>query len=196
MSQEFWPFYLGGLAVGLVATLYPLLGGRLLGVSSLYASLFEKKSAEDLELAALEAALLAETEAEFGPSNDEALPAPTLYERLARVRAEAERYRPLFLGGMVFGAAGVSFLVGSFEVSSSLGERFDIRYGEFGVVPLLVLLVSGVLIGFGTRLAGGCTSGHGISGMARLQAGSFLSTLVFWATALGITWLFAALRGA
>jgi uncharacterized protein len=196
MSQEFWPFYLGGLALGSVATLYPLLGGRLLGVSSLYTSLFEKKPTEDLQLAALEAALLAETEAEFGPSNDEVLPTPTLYERLARLRAEAERYRPLFLAGMVLGAAGISLLAGSFEISSSLGERFDIRYGEFGIVPLLVLAVSGVLIGFGTRLAGGCTSGHGISGVARLQPGSLLSTLTFWATALGVAWLFAALRGA
>ena len=56
--SEFWPFWWGGLAVGAVATLYPLASGRLLGVSSLYAALFEKRSAEPrVSLSELEAAL-------------------------------------------------------------------------------------------------------------------------------------------
>jgi uncharacterized membrane protein YedE/YeeE len=52
--------------------------------------------------------------------------------------------------------------------------------------------VSGILIGVGTRVAGGCTSGHGISGVARGERGSWLTTLVFWATALGVAWTFIA----
>ncbi|WP_229238304.1 YeeE/YedE family protein [Dyella amyloliquefaciens] len=38
---------------------------------------------------------------------------------------------------------------------------------------------AGLLVGFGTRLGGGCTSGHGVCGMARLSPRSLLATLVF-----------------
>ncbi len=52
--------------------------------------------------------------------------------------------------------------------------------------PLTVLAVAGLLVGYGTRLGGGCTSGHGICGNARLSARSFVATLIFISTA-GIT---------
>lgn len=186
MSAEFWPWWWGGLAVGAVATLYPLASGRLLGVSSLYASLVEKKPAA-APLSELEAALLAETEAEFGASS---AVTPPSRARLARWRVESERFRPLFLLGMVIGPLAFVFLEGKLTLSLSLGQSFDARYGGFGVAPMLVLLASGVLIGFGTRWAGGCTSGHGISGFARGERGSLLSTAAFWSTALAVTWLF------
>jgi uncharacterized membrane protein YedE/YeeE len=46
-------------------------------------------------------------------------------------------------------------------------------------LPLLV--AGGLLVGFGTRLGGGCTSGHGVCGMARLSPRSLAATLVFMA---------------
>jgi len=42
-----------------------------------------------------------------------------------------------------------------------------------------VLLVAGLLVGFGSRLGGGCTSGHGICGIARLSVRSIIATLTF-----------------
>src|SRR5215469_18081453 len=59
--------------------------------------------------------------------------------------------------------------------------------GAFGyAVPLpempanwLVVVAAGLLVGFGTRLGGGCTSGHGVCGMARLSPRSLLATVVF-----------------
>ena len=47
----------------------------------------------------------------------------------------------------------------------------------------LVIAVAGLLVGFGTRLAGGCTSGHGVCGMARLSRRSIAATVVFMASA-------------
>jgi uncharacterized membrane protein YedE/YeeE len=47
-----------------------------------------------------------------------------------------------------------------------------------------VIAGAGLLVGFGTRLAGGCTSGHGICGMARLSARSIAATVIFMAVAL------------
>jgi uncharacterized membrane protein YedE/YeeE len=47
-----------------------------------------------------------------------------------------------------------------------------------------VVIAAGLLVGFGTRLAGGCTSGHGICGMARLSPRSIAATLIFMAVAI------------
>ena len=49
---------------------------------------------------------------------------------------------------------------------------------------LPLLLVAGLLVGFGTRLGSGCTSGHGICGLARLSRRSLAATLVFMGTAM------------
>jgi uncharacterized membrane protein YedE/YeeE len=45
------------------------------------------------------------------------------------------------------------------------------------------VLVGGVLVGFGTRLGNGCTSGHGVCGLARLSVRSLVATLVFMSVA-------------
>ncbi|MBB4063313.1 YeeE/YedE family protein [Gellertiella hungarica] len=51
-------------------------------------------------------------------------------------------------------------------------------------VPALPLAVAGLLVGFGSRLGSGCTSGHGVCGMARLSKRSIVATLTFMATAM------------
>jgi uncharacterized protein len=45
--------------------------------------------------------------------------------------------------------------------------------------PLLLLVAAGLLVGIGTRLGNGCTSGHGICGVSRLSRRSIVATLVF-----------------
>ena len=45
------------------------------------------------------------------------------------------------------------------------------------------LIIAGLLVGFGTRLGNGCTSGHGVCGMARLSPRSIAATLTFMVTA-------------
>ena len=47
-----------------------------------------------------------------------------------------------------------------------------------------IVVAAGLLVGFGTRLGGGCTSGHGVCGIARLSPRSITATLVFMATAM------------
>jgi uncharacterized membrane protein YedE/YeeE len=48
----------------------------------------------------------------------------------------------------------------------------------------IVIAGAGLLVGFGTRLAGGCTSGHGICGMARFSGRSIAATVIFMAVAI------------
>ncbi|HEX7852067.1 MAG TPA: YeeE/YedE family protein [Sphingobium sp.] len=49
--------------------------------------------------------------------------------------------------------------------------------------PLIVVVAAGLLVGFGTRLGSGCTSGHGVCGIARLSPRSLAATGVFLITA-------------
>ncbi|WP_410000077.1 YeeE/YedE family protein [Photobacterium sp. TY1-4] len=79
-------------------------------------------------------------------------------------------WRLLFLVGMVF--AGV--------IAPGLGFRLP---PSLPVSSLGMLAVAGVLVGMGTKLANGCTSGHGICGMGRFSKRSVVATLVFMATA-------------
>jgi uncharacterized protein len=51
---------------------------------------------------------------------------------------------------------------------------------------LITVVAAGLLVGFGTRLANGCTSGHGICGIARLSARSITATAVFMIAAIAV----------
>jgi hypothetical protein len=55
------------------------------------------------------------------------------------------------------------------------------------------LLIGGILVGIGTRLGKGCTSGHGISGLASLSRASFANVATFLAVAIGTALLMAAI---
>lgn len=61
-----------------------------------------------------------------------------------------------------------------------------------GLVPLAI---AGVLVGFGTRLGNGCTSGHGISGLSRLSPRSAVATVTFIAAGMLTTYVVLHLRG-
>ena len=79
--------------------------------------------------------------------------------------------RPLsiaFVVGLPLGALLVALILGPVEA------RF-----EQGIVALVI---GGLLVGFGTRLGSGCTSGHGVCGMSRLSARSLVATATFMLT--------------
>lgn len=56
------------------------------------------------------------------------------------------------------------------------------------------LIVGGVMVGFGARMSNGCTSGHGICGLASLQRPSLLAVLTFLGTGIVVATTYAALR--
>ncbi|MFY9692894.1 MAG: YeeE/YedE thiosulfate transporter family protein [Xanthobacteraceae bacterium] len=51
---------------------------------------------------------------------------------------------------------------------------------------LVITAVAGLLVGFGTRLGNGCTSGHGVCGIARLSPRSIAATMIFMTTAIAV----------
>ncbi len=85
---------------------------------------------------------------------------------------ESRAWRVAFLMGLPAGAALVALVAGPLET------RID--------ASTPVLVAAGLLVGFGTRLGNGCTSGHGVCGMSRGSARSVAATLTFMAVA-GLT---------
>ncbi len=59
----------------------------------------------------------------------------------------------------------------------------------FSFVNLIILILGGILIGFGARWAGGCTSGHAISGLSNLQLPSLIAVIGFFIGGLLMTWV-------
>ena len=79
----------------------------------------------------------------------------------------------LFVLGLVLGPAVFALLSGAWP---------QMRI----VAPLPVLALAGLLVGFGTRLGSGCTSGHGVAGLARLSPRSVAAVLIFLSSGMAI----------
>ena len=92
---------------------------------------------------------------------------------------DSRNWRVLYALGMLLG--GVLYVLAGLPVEGS-----DIATWR--------LVLGGLLIGFGARLGGGCTSGHGICGMASLSVGSMLMVAVFLSTAIVTAMLMSAWR--
>jgi uncharacterized protein len=73
----------------------------------------------------------------------------------------------------------ICFLAGLF-VGGLLLRIFDSHAYDFGIIRQPgVLVLAGLLVGFGTRLGNGCTSGHGVCGISRFSARSIVATITF-----------------
>lgn len=97
---------------------------------------------------------------------------------MSGARGDGARWRLLFVLGLVAGGAVMTLASpGAFSTA-----------GMTGTAPLIV---AGLLVGFGTRMGNGCTSGHGVCGISRLSARSIAATMVFIAAGIATV---AALR--
>jgi uncharacterized protein len=95
-----------------------------------------------------------------------------------------EAWRLWFFAGMILGGFFFAQATGAFHPDFAHGQ-FDAFLGRWGLVPKAAILAgAGILIGFGARTAGGCTSGHGICGFSRGSTGSMVATVVFVAAAI------------
>ena len=94
-----------------------------------------------------------------------------IFGGLLQCRSNDRGWRVAFVAGLIL-APVVAGLIG------------------YGMTPPIlpanwtVIVAAGLLVGFGARLGGGCTSGHGICGIGRLSGRSIAATIVFMATAI------------
>jgi uncharacterized membrane protein YedE/YeeE len=104
------------------------------------------------------------------------------------------------ISGIIAGAVGpdrawrLAFLAGLIGaplawVALAGAPALDIAAGP------VTLIFAGLLVGFGTRLGSGCTSGHGVCGLARLSPRSLAATGLFMATAAAVVFLLRHVLG-
>jgi hypothetical protein len=212
--NSYWPWWAGAVGLALVTINYTLITDRSLGVSSAWDRVVHWRDERKLERLdaqftgdrALADAMAAATVAHFGPSaagstlpgddgygapasGGDARPsahesAPPASLRPAPLVTQAALLVSVFAGGLV--AAVTS---GRFKVRLDMGPGFRELVTGNSTAMIIVLFVGGVLVGFGTRLAGGCSSGHGLSGCGRLRPVSLLATAVFFGTAVIVSFL-------
>ena len=90
-------------------------------------------------------------------------------------------WRAAFIAGLLL--AGVAW--------QAAGAPLQLRAG---FSPVLAA-VAGVLVGFGTRMGGGCTSGHGVCGLGRMSVRSLVAVAVFMATGMASTYVMRHVLG-
>ncbi len=196
---NYWPWWAGAIGLALVTINYTLATDRSLGVSSAWDRVLhwrderrlERMDAEFTDDRELVDALAAATAEHFGTvpaapaaPEIEADAAPISVRRPAPLVAQAALLASVFVGGLV--AAVTS---GRFKLRLDMGGGFHDIVTANPTVMVGVLFVGGILVGFGTRLAGGCSSGHGLSGCGRLSPVSMVATAVFFGTAVLVSFL-------
>ncbi|MEM6784426.1 MAG: YeeE/YedE thiosulfate transporter family protein [Bacteroidota bacterium] len=176
LSQP-WPWYVAGPLIGLMVPLLLLVGGRVFGVSA----------------------------------NLRHLCAAALPTRLPFLRYDWRAtglWNLTFALGIVLGGVlAATVLAGPATIDLAAATVADLRalgltdfsglvpselvsWQALGTVPGLLMVVGGgFLVGFGARYAGGCTSGHAISGLADLQVPSLVAVLGFFAGGLLLTYV-------
>jgi uncharacterized membrane protein YedE/YeeE len=158
-----WSPYLAGAGIGVLMTFAFLLSNRPIGCSTAYL----KARGMLGQLWARERIGASEYYQKFAPTVD---------------------WQFMIVPGVVIGAFVAAWLSGSFQVE--LVPAF--WAAEFGTsVPLrwAVALVGGILLGFGSRWAGGCTSGHGIGGNIQLSLASMLASAGFFISGILVSLL-------
>ena len=127
---------LGGVLIGIAATLLLLLNGRVAGVSGITFNVLQRNGREPWRLAVLAGLVIA--------------------------------------GGIAMRVTG--------PVATS-------------PAPFAVVVLAGLLVGYGTRLGGGCTSGHGVCGIGRMSKRSLVATTVFVASAMATVFVLRHVAG-
>jgi len=146
-----WPWWAGGISIGLFVFLLAYLTGQGLGVSTGYVNLCKLT--------------LPVKKYKFFNTDD---------------FKDIFNWRFFFVIGIILGGLGAGLAAGNYYADFRKG--FEMMNQVFpGNTKYIALFIGGILVGFGARFAGGCTSGHSILGMAQLSPSSIISTICFLA---------------
>jgi len=170
-----WPWYVSGPLIGLMVPVLLIIGNKTFGISS--------------SLKHICAACM--------PSNI------TFFQYNWRVQS----WNLIFAVGIVLGGLVAGYFLANpnpIQISETTVADLNAMGIEnhSGLIPqelfsfhslytlrgFLLMVVGGFFVGFGTRYAGGCTSGHSIMGMSNLQLPSLIATVCFFVGGLVMTW--------
>ncbi len=145
---EPWPFWAGGIVIGLLVPLLYYFYNTALGVSTGYGNL---------------AKII------FRPRN------------LGWIKSQfpdSWNWRVYFIAGIILGGFLSARFSGRPVLTTEMGQ-FTTLVGWPALLSALYFFAGGILLGLGARIAGGCTSGHSIHGIANLHLSSILATVFF-----------------
>ncbi len=154
LTETTWSPYVVGIGIGVLSWLTWLISHKPIGCSTSFA-----RSAGMIEK------LLRGPKVETRPYYQEVKPAVD--------------WQWMLVFGMVVGALVASLLSGDFQLQW-VPSRWAAAFGTNVPIRLIAALLGGVLLGLGSRWAGGCTSGHGISGTMQLAVSSWISAICFF----------------
>lgn len=174
---EPWPWYIAGPVIGLTVPLLLLLSGKMFGLSSNFRHAcaacnignveffkYDWKKTGGWNLVVLAGIILGGFLAGYVFANPE--PVQLAESTVTDLRA-----------------LGIQDFAGLVPADLFSWEVLGTPAG------LTVLVIGGFLVGFGSRYAGGCTSGHAISGLANLQKASLIAVIGFFIGGMIMTWL-------
>jgi uncharacterized protein len=213
--SNYWPWWAGAIGLALITINYTVATDRSFGVSAAWDRVVHWRAERRVERVedqftdqrALADALAAATAEHFataragtsvapyaGPDDGPAhplqvrapahAPAPVGRPRPVPLVSQAALLLSIFLGGW---AAAVT--AGRFDLRLDMGDGFRDIVTNSPIEMTGALFLGGMLVGFGSRLAGGCSSGHGLSGCGRLYPVSLLATAVFFGVAVLVSFL-------
>jgi hypothetical protein len=152
--MEYWSPYVVGIGIGILSWMTFLLSDKPIGCSKAYSR----------TSGMIERLFLGEKVAEKA------------YYKIFALEIDWEWMLVL---GIFLGASISAILSGQFR-AVWVPPRWADAFGHSFTVRWLVSLVGGIILGFGARWAGGCTSGHGISGTLQLAISSWLAAICFF----------------
>ncbi len=169
-SQPLWSPYIAGAGIGLLSCLAFVLADRPLGCSTA----FVKARGLIGKVISAERTARMEYYREIVPQVDWAL---------------------MIVPGIAIGAFLSSILSGTFHFVW-VPALWASVFGDNAVLRIIIALAGGILLGFGARWAGGCTSGHGISGSIQLSLASMITAVCFFAGGIAVALLLYRVIGA
>ena len=151
---EQWSPYIVGIGIGILSWIAFVLSDKPLGCSTAYA-----RSSGMIERIL---------------RGDKVLEKP-YYQKFAPV----VDWEWMLVIGIVIGAFISAKVSGQFQLQW-IPEAWATGFGSSVFFRIIISLIGGIVLGFGARWAGGCTSGHGISGTLQLAVSSWLAALCFF----------------
>ncbi|MEU2610964.1 YeeE/YedE thiosulfate transporter family protein [Micromonospora sp. NPDC007271] len=211
---EYWPWWAGAAGLALLTINYAVTTDRSFGVSGAWDRVLhwraerrvERVNAQFDDERVLAEALAAATVDQFGvgpaapavrpaPHGDartpeqDARPPEAANSSLARLLPAPLASQVALLLAVFVGGWAAAVTSGRFQLRLDMGDAFGQIVTDKPIAMIGALFVGGVLVGFGTRLAGGCSSGHGLNGCGRLQPVSIVATAVFFGTGVLVSFL-------
>lgn len=155
LTETFWSPYAVGMGIGLLSWLSFLISGKPIATSTTFARI--GGMIEQL----------------FNEKNENQR---SYYKK---IKLEIN-WQWMLVMGVVLGAFISAIISGDFQVGVWVPSIWSSAFGDSKLLRVFVAVIGGIILGYGARFAGGCTSGHGISGTLQLAVSSWISVIFFF----------------